>query len=687
VGLYDESEPLTLADKVSRVQKAWQETTPRLLIFDNCEAETLLADWLPVTGGCRVLLTSRKRHWSRQFEISAIPLNVLNNRESVSLLQRLVPQITEAEAIEVAKEVGHLPLPLHLAGGFLSRYRQISPAQYLTQLRDKGLLQHPSLQGRGLSFSPTAHELNVGRTFALNMDQLKPGDEVDAIARQLLVCAACFAPGEPIPQAALLATVIEDENNLMAILSAEDGLARLITLGFLDVQGGETVVLHRLLAAFILEEVATDPLIKSARKAAENAIIQLSSNFLETANLQAPLPISAIHLRHITESALLTPSRRAGQLALILGQQLRHNGKFPTAWQLLEKGLAASQAAEDLFTQGCITYVLARVLFSQGKHQEALQQAKEAERLLVLADSPAQNWLFNVLDRQSWANVRLGRADAAFKAAEAARQLAIQHKSQSLLLSSLNLLGSIKYFLMGEYETADNYFEEAITLARNLDDQYTLATILSNLAQSAADQGNYQRARELIQEGLTMMRDKRERVKELAFLINLSEIQVRMREPGAAIANLEQVIAQAPDYWTYKPMAYYVLAEAYLGSGEVEQALETIRLTFTLVETGDDPYFSGQIWRVLGLVAAQRGESVTLSQTEDGRYDAPACFAKSLTIFTEIENERERAIVLWTWGDYELAAGDRAKGEALRQEAYNIFKRLRLALLVEQMEM
>jgi len=45
------------------VQKAWQEPLPRLLVFDNCEAEGLLARWRPPYGGCRLLLTSQRLQW------------------------------------------------------------------------------------------------------------------------------------------------------------------------------------------------------------------------------------------------------------------------------------------------------------------------------------------------------------------------------------------------------------------------------------------------------------------------------------------------------------------------------------------------------------------------------------------------------------------------------------------------
>ncbi|MEZ4659844.1 MAG: hypothetical protein R2911_19995 [Caldilineaceae bacterium] len=34
-----------------------------LLVFDNCEDPALLAQWRPTSGGCCVLVTSRRGRW------------------------------------------------------------------------------------------------------------------------------------------------------------------------------------------------------------------------------------------------------------------------------------------------------------------------------------------------------------------------------------------------------------------------------------------------------------------------------------------------------------------------------------------------------------------------------------------------------------------------------------------------
>jgi hypothetical protein len=107
---------LPIDDQVQLVLSAWQSPLPRLLVFDNCEEEAPLADWRPPTGGCRVLVTSRRANWDATLGVSALALGVLNRSESVALLRKHCPEIGDDEADAVAEELGDLPLALNLAG-------------------------------------------------------------------------------------------------------------------------------------------------------------------------------------------------------------------------------------------------------------------------------------------------------------------------------------------------------------------------------------------------------------------------------------------------------------------------------------------------------------------------------------------------------------------------------------------
>ena len=87
--LRDDFGSLSLNDQVQLVAAEWQGPLPRLLVFDNCEDEALLASWRPRAGGCRVLATSRREVWSSHLGVHALPLGVLARPESLALLGRL----------------------------------------------------------------------------------------------------------------------------------------------------------------------------------------------------------------------------------------------------------------------------------------------------------------------------------------------------------------------------------------------------------------------------------------------------------------------------------------------------------------------------------------------------------------------------------------------------------------------
>jgi hypothetical protein len=248
---------LKLDDRIRLVVAAWQSPLPRLLVFDNCESEELLAQWRPPTGGCRVLVTSRREAWDRALGVQTHPLDALSRAESIALLHKFRPDLDPADpALDaLATELGDLPLALHLAGSYLDRYQNITagqPSAYLAQLRETGVLDHPSLQGKWAGLSPTGHERNVRRTFVLGFDRLDLQDQVDSLAQRALAHAACFAPGLPIPRQ-LLSLTLRYGDSPPDDLQIEDAYLRLRGLGLLEQEADGSVTLHRLLARFVEE--------------------------------------------------------------------------------------------------------------------------------------------------------------------------------------------------------------------------------------------------------------------------------------------------------------------------------------------------------------------------------------------------------------------------------------------------
>jgi tetratricopeptide (TPR) repeat protein len=330
LALFSAADNLPLDEQVKRVQGRWKEPLPRLLVLDSADEATLRA-WRPTSGGTRVLLTSRDTSWSPASEVVEVALDVLGPAESVALLRAVVPQLAEADAAAIAEELGHLPLALHLAAGFLAAYPSITAATYLGQLRAPGLLEHPSLTGRGTDWLPTGHERDVGRTFALSYAALDPAAPLDALARAALARAACLAPGAPIPRRLLLSALPAGTHEL----DAEEALRRLGDVGLVDSAPDGSLVINRLVARFV-QGAGQDA---AARPAAEQAMAEIAAELNGSGAPGAMLPFQP-HLRALVAVALERRDAEAASLAHALATHLRIMGDMAAARQFYEQAVA-----------------------------------------------------------------------------------------------------------------------------------------------------------------------------------------------------------------------------------------------------------------------------------------------------------------------------------------------------------
>jgi tetratricopeptide (TPR) repeat protein len=118
-----------------------------LLLLDNAADSQQVTPLLPPRS-CGVLLTSR-----RHLDISGLctrDLEVLAHDAAVSLLRSIAPRLTETDAAPIARQCGHLPQALRLAGATLARRKDLSADDYqrrLTAARLRGPLLPPARPG------------------------------------------------------------------------------------------------------------------------------------------------------------------------------------------------------------------------------------------------------------------------------------------------------------------------------------------------------------------------------------------------------------------------------------------------------------------------------------------------------------------------------------------------------------
>ncbi|MGJ6962044.1 tetratricopeptide repeat protein [Streptosporangium sp. G11] len=332
---------LSMEDQVRLVLAAWQSELPRLLVFDNCDDDGLLAAWRPPTGGCRVLVTSRRDEWDPVLGVRPLRLGVLRRGESVKLVRGTRDDLTDEDTDlhAIAMELGDLPLALHLAGSFLTRYRAVlRPSAYLAQLRQSDdLLAHASLRSAGIS--PTRHGQNVVKTFGITYARLDPADPVDALALSLLGSAAIMAPGESVPRTLLTAIAGAAPDDLDATMRVEDALRRLLELGLVEGEPGG-IRLHRLLASFVRARPGAD----DVRETVEDALVQIFARLQENEDLPEEAPLLP-HLRAVTDAAAAARTDfNVASLCNTLGSHLRRSGDVGGAIPYFEASLAVIES-------------------------------------------------------------------------------------------------------------------------------------------------------------------------------------------------------------------------------------------------------------------------------------------------------------------------------------------------------
>ncbi|HXM54800.1 MAG TPA: tetratricopeptide repeat-containing protein [Candidatus Dormibacteraeota bacterium] len=502
-----EFENRSLEERVRLVTAAWQGAVPRLLVFDNCEEEALLEEWRPSSGGCRVLVTSRRAHWSPTLGVTALPLDLLPRPDSIALLRRYRPDLPADDPVldALGHELGDLPLALHLAGSYLSTYRtEVGLHGYMAELRRSDVVPHASLLGAGLddAVSPTHHVQGVAQTFSLCLDRLDRDHEVDRIAVGLLARMACMAPGEPVPRE-LLAKTMEDVDPLLRA----DGLRRLAAVGLVE-EGDGWLRLHRLLVHFARRE----SLDSGAQRAVDEVLIECGREATLGHLAGSTLTTVAHHLIDVTARHTGDELRRAA-LCNATGLALQYAGDLHAARPWLERALTTRErllGTEQVDTATSLNN-LAELLMARGDLAGArsyLERAVSIRERVLGAAHPDTGDSLNTLAGLLHTQGDLVAARGLFE-----RVLAIGERVRGpdhpYTATSLNNLARVLREL-GELAAARSIYERALVIyerALGPDHPYT-ANCLSNLGRVLRDLGEVTAARPMIERALAI----RERV-------------------------------------------------------------------------------------------------------------------------------------------------------------------------------
>jgi tetratricopeptide (TPR) repeat protein len=542
---------LSLDDQVHAVLRTWQSETARLLVFDDCNADDLLREWLPSSGGASVLVTSRRAEWDSSLRAAVVPLGPLQQEDSVDLLRRLRPDVAAASPSlqRLAEELEDQPLPLRLAGGLMVWGGEISVEAFVDQLRARALLDHAAalvaeeevLQPTGLLARwrspkppPTA------RTFALAVRWLERADSGRA-ALTVLARAACFAAGELVPAELLIKAVQGGASE-----GGQEGIAWLAQLGLVEWDEG-LVRLHPVIADMARaslphsgpEVAAEESAMEWARAAGEGADPVMRTTTIAHLDFMAGLTLShsederaaalgfelgrwlwaAGDLRRaraslertleIRERRLEPDDQRILMTLTSLGSVMEEQRDLDGAQETLERALALAERTlgrEHPDTAKILTS-LARTMRHQGDLASArtlLERGLRASEDLLVSDHPdtiARLEGLAVLLRE-YGDTGAARAygERALNVLE--RTLGSQHPRTLAAVNNMGMLLRDE----GDLAGARTYFEYALRTCEETlgPDHPETATALDNMGTLLHSEGDLEGARKLIERGLAI---------------------------------------------------------------------------------------------------------------------------------------------------------------------------------------
>ena len=300
-----------------------------LLVFDNAPDPASVEVFLPSAGNGQVLVTSQNPNWPTG---QALEVPVLNPEVAAEFLVKRTRDPDRQSGLEVAVELGGLPLALEQAAAYLQATGN-GLAGYLAMFRQR----RADLLSRG---EPAGYIKTVAATWALAFERLQ---RTEPRAAGLLRLLACCAP-EAIPLLLLLQprTGLADELGAEVApvlvpllgdrLAADDAIAALRRYSLVSLSADGLVSVNRLVQVITVDQMPTDLAAQWRRAAAAMIQAAIPSN----PNVPGDWPTFALLLPH-AQAALATDSEGMERIGSYLG----YSGSYPAAQDLYRSVLDA----------------------------------------------------------------------------------------------------------------------------------------------------------------------------------------------------------------------------------------------------------------------------------------------------------------------------------------------------------
>ena len=245
-----------------------------LLVFDNAVDPDLLRPFLPAAGQCRVIITSNQQSVAHLG--AGVPVDVFTEGEALTFLAARTGQADAAGAVELAAEVGRLPLALGQAAAVIAA-QHLSYATYLERLRRLPVADLLAAEEAG------QYPRGVAAAVLLSLDHVRAGEDGEACMAVMDLLAVLSATGvsRSLVHAAAGAGLPGRDGPLPALApeAADRVLARLAGTSLLTFSlDGSAVTAHRLVMRVIRENLAADNALTAVCESAARLLDGLAAS-------------------------------------------------------------------------------------------------------------------------------------------------------------------------------------------------------------------------------------------------------------------------------------------------------------------------------------------------------------------------------------------------------------------------
>ncbi len=516
-----------------------------LLVLDNAASSSQVIPLLPGTGGCLVLVTSRRHLGDLPGLVVPVLLDALPAEQAQEMFIRLAPRTTrDCEGVaEVVGLAGFLPLAVSLLARVFARHPSWTLADLAAETRDGLLTLTAENDSVAAAFEVSYRHLDPARQRFFRLLGLHPGATADVYAA-----------------AALAGTGLAEAAGVLDGLHAE---------GLLTETGHRRYGMHDLLRRYARDHAAAGPaadrdqalgrLLDYYQHTAARVQARLSRQARPGAAPAAPAGLPAVPVLDDAERALawaradrdsllacLDHAARSDQHARVVtltaaqAELLRRDGPWTEAITRHATALRAARHLDDRLGQANALVDLGDVRQLTGDYPGAARDLDQA--LTIYHDLGDRLGQANALTLCG--HVRQLTGDYPGAARDLGQALAIYHDLGDRLgqANALTRRGDALQ-QTSDYPAAVRDLDRALAIYHDLGDRLGQANALTWLGDAGLETGDYPGAARDLDRALAIYRDLGDRLGQANALTSLGIVRQQTGDYPGTARDLEQALA------------------------------------------------------------------------------------------------------------------------------------------------